>query len=174
MINEDKIKQLLTAFYNGDTTSEEEILLLRFFNSENVGEKWHIDRDMFNVLYDPSKIPLPKKISERLENVIDKHIAETALQENRSPLKIKKIFIGITGIAATILLCIGLFFISDKHPQSHIIADTYTNPEEAAVAAEKALMLVSTKLNKGLSPLEKAKESVNKTNELLNENFKLN
>jgi hypothetical protein len=55
-----------------------------------------------------------------------------------------------------------------------MITDTYTDPREAAVAAEKILTMVSVNLNKGFLPLEKTRESIEKTNELLNENLKLN
>jgi hypothetical protein len=55
-----------------------------------------------------------------------------------------------------------------------MIADTYTNPTEAAAAAEQALMFVSAKLNQGFSPLEKVIEGVDKTNEVINENLKTN
>ena len=168
MTEENKIEQLLKAFYDGETTPEEEVLLLNFFNSKNLNEKWYSERDIFNALYDTSDIPLPEGITERLEKGIDKHIAESVIV---TPLhqKTRKLFISISGAAAVILLCVGLFFVSDKNSQSHTIADTYENPEEAALVAEQMLTLVSTKLNLGFLPLEKVKKSVDKTNELLNE-----
>ena len=175
MTEENKIEQLLKTFYDGGTTSEEEMFLLNFFNSENLNEKWHTERDIFNALYNTSDISLPKDFAERLEKAIDKHIAETTNHENEAyhkkktlHQKTRKLFISISSAAAVILLCIGLFFISDKNSRPHTIADTYTNPEEAAIVAEQMLILVSSKLNQGFSSLEKIKESVDKTNELLN------
>ena len=179
MTDENKIEQLLKAFYNGDTTPEEEALLLNFFNSKSLHEKWHTDRDIFNALCDSSEIALPKGINERLEKAIDNHIAETSTQKNeiqhkKLPLhsRTRRLFMAVTSSAAVILLCIGIFIFSDRRNPSDMIVDTYTNPKEAAMAAEQALMLVSTKLNQGLSPLGKVKDSMDKTNELLNENFK--
>ena len=180
MTDEKKIEQLMNAFYNGDTTPEEEALLLDFFNNESLNEKWYADRDMFNALYDSSEITLPEGILERLDNAVDNHIAETESMQNEIQnkhisfnTKRRKIFTAISSAAAIALLCIGLHF-AIKKPQSQLIADTYTNPEDAAIAAEKALMFVSSNLNKGLSSLEKVREGADKTNELLNENFKLN
>jgi len=124
--------------------------------------------------YDSSGITLPEGMTERLENVIDKHIAATEHKRDKNIFfntKRRKIFTTISSVAAVSLLCIGLFFAINNKPFAD---DTYTNPEEAAIAAEMALVLVSNKLNKGLSSLEKVKEGVDKTNELLNENFKLN
>ena len=166
MTDDKKIEQLLDAFYNGDTTPEEERLLTQFFNGKNVSEKWHTDRDLLHVLYDPARIPLPKGLSEKLESVIDNHIAKTA--NRKSKTRIRKLYISILSVAAVALLCIGLFFAIDRPSDKDFIADTYTNPEEAAIAAEQALLFVSAKLNQGLSPLEKVRESVNKTNEILN------
>jgi len=179
MTDENKIEQMLKAFYNGDSTPEEEALLLKFFNNKDLEEKWHTDRDILIALHDSSDITLPEGIGERLENAIDSHIAETSSNENETvykkiPLhsKTRRFFIALASSAAAILICIGIYFAVENRPNPNMIADTFTNPEEAAVAAEKALTLVSTKLNQGLSSLEKVKESVDKTNELLNDNFK--
>ena len=181
MTDEKKIEQLLKAFYNGDTTPEEEAILLNFFNSGSLNEKWHTDRDIFNVLYDSSEITLPEGILKRLDSAVDKHITDTESQLNEIQnknisfdAKRRKIFTAISSAAAIALLCMCLYFANDDKPQSQLLTDTYTNPEEAAIAAEQALMFVSNNLNKGLSSLEKVKEGVDKTNELLNENFKLN
>lgn len=166
MIEEEKIEQWLAAFYNGDTTAEEENELASFFDGEPVSEKWHTDRDLFRALYDPARISLPEGFSARLEISIDKHMTESSNQPSNS--KIRKLYISILSAAAVIFLCIGLFFNQGKTSSQDFIADTCTNPEEAAQAAEKALLFVSTKLNQGLLPLEKVKESVKKTNEILN------
>ena len=186
MTDEKKIEQLMNAFYNGDTTPEEEALLLDFFNNKSLNENWYADRDMFNALYDSSEITLPEGMTERLEKAIDKHIAENIIVEHPTKTTIpdnevqifaaksRKIFMVISSAAAVILLCVGLFFINNEKPSSQFIADTYTNPKDAAVAAEQALMLVSDKLNKGFSSLEKVREGTDKTNKLLNENFKIN
>ena len=181
MTEENKIEQLLNAFYKGDTTTEEEAILLKYFNSKSFNEKWHSEKDILNALYDLSEITLPDGINERLENVLDNHIAETftkksEMQHKKIPLYFKtiKLYLAIISSAAAILLCACLFLAYERRSSSDLIVDTYTNPEEAAIAVEQALMLVSTKLNQGLTSLEKVKESIDKTNELINENLKIN
>ena len=173
MVDEKKIEQLLNAFYNGDTTPEEEALLSEILNNEDLDESRHMDRDMFNALYDASDIPLPEGITKRLEKSIDKYIVESSTQEGKK-ISINRLYIFISSAAAVGLLCLGLFFALEKQPQSNFIADTYSDPKEAALVAEQALLLVSNKLNKGLSPLEKVTESVDKTNKLLNETITIN
>lgn len=179
MIDDNKIEKLLEDFYNGTTTQEEETFLYQFFNDKNSSEKWHVERDLFHALYDPSHIHIPEGFSERLEHQIDRHIENTsAINESKtvvSHTKIKRLLIGMGSIAAAILLFTGIFFFHDKSSvKNDTLTDTYTDPQEAAIVAEKILALVSSSLNKGLSPLEKAKESIDKTNELLNENLNFN
>jgi hypothetical protein len=177
MMNEKDIEHLLTAFYNGDTTQIEEALLREYFDDPNIPENRRVDRDLFLALHDSSHIRIPQGFSERLEQRIDRHIKETdAGNKNKSVQPgIKRLFIGIGSIAATLLLLAGIFFFREKSTvESYAITDTFTDPQEAALVAERALMLVSLNLNKGLSPLEKVKESMDKTNKLLNENLHLN
>ena len=171
MIEVNKIEQLLTAFYNGDTTPEEDELLAQFFNREQKSEKWETDRDLFNAIYDLSRIPLPEGFSKRLERSIDNHIQTTATWKSNS--KRRKLVLSLLSTAAAVILCIGLFVYTGRNRQQDFISDTYTNPEEAAIAAEQTLRFISLKLNQGLAPLQKVKENLNKTNEILNQNLKL-
>jgi hypothetical protein len=107
-----------------------------------------------------------------LESAIDKHITETT--NHKSASKIRRLYISIVSAAAIALFCVSLFFITNKRSDSYFIADTFTDPEEAALAAEQALLFVSSKLNQGLSHLEKVKESIIITNTVLKESLKLN
>jgi len=167
-----KIEQLLAAFYNGETTPEEEWQLSDILNSEEVSEKYLMERQLFNALHEASRIPLPQGFSERLKSAIDRHIQDTTTRQ--SPSKTRKLYFSLMSAAAVALLCIGLFFTTYKRPHADYIADTFTNPYDAAIAAEQALLLVSVKLNQGLSPLEKVQENVKKTNDFINENVILN
>lgn len=172
MNEEKKIELLLEAFYKGETTVEEEKLLMQFLSSENLNEKWHTDRDLFKALYDTSSISLPEGLSARLEKSIDNQILKTTSLKSIS--KIRKLYISIASVAAVILLCIGMFFLTDKLSKSEHLVDTFTDPAEAAIVTEQILVFVSSTLNQGLSSLDKINESINKTNEILNENLKLN
>lgn len=167
MIDEDKIKQLLEAFYNGNTTLEEELLLKDFFNNKELNEKWHTEMNIFNALYNSSNNIISKEFSKRLEHSLDEHIKKEQIPSRGN---IKKLFITIGSIAAATLFFTWMFF--SKTHSSDRIADTYTNPEEAAIVAQEALILVSFNLNKGLTPLGKAQENIHTANQLLNKNIK--
>ena len=184
MIDQKKIESLLESFYNGTSTPEEEAILRAYFNQATDTEDSRmvdkqlldvlhddsriVDKHLLDVLHDDSRIRLPEGLSERLETSIDKHITV------KSRSRTRPFFVGLVGAAAAALLCIGLFWSDNQYNKPSHLADTFTNPEEAAFVAEQALVLVSSKLNMGLAPLEKIKESVAKTNELISENLVLN
>jgi hypothetical protein len=182
MTDEKLIRTLLIAFYNGKTTQEEEAVLREFFNMKNISEEWDIDRKLFHALYDQSVVEVSEKFSERLEKNIDLYIKQK--NDNSKYIKPKKIIdrhfirrLSITAgsVAATILLLLGIFLSYNKFPNKNdVVTDTFTDPHEAAVVAEKILMAVSVNLNKGLLPFKKIKENVDKTNEILHENMIIN
>jgi len=169
MNEENKIQTLLTAFYGGTTTPEEEQILQTYFANHEVSEQLRADSELFKVLNAASAIIVPDGMSERLENALDKHIKLTIKRKGASKTRI--LYLRILSAAAIVLLCIGLFFNTFHRSNAPLFADSYSNPEEAAIAVEQALLFLSSKLNQGLAPYEKFSENLNKTNELLNQNF---
>ena len=99
---------------------------------------------------------LPEGLSRRLEEQIDAWAA-TEEKKTRSLTRRRTLY-WLSGVAASILLCIRL-------------ADTYTNPKDAAVAAEKALLLLSHNLNKGISQVNDAGQEIDKVNNILNKHL---
>ena len=113
---------------------------------------------------------LPKGISGRLEAKIDSWAASEK-KKNRS-LNRRHGLYWLSGIAAAALICIGIF--GSDHPipdPEHKLADTYTDPKEASIAAQKALLLLSQNLNKGIDQAKEAQEEINKVNSILNEHI---
>jgi hypothetical protein len=126
------------------------------------------DKDLDQLIRDifEDEIKIPEGLSERLESNLRMY------EPADVPVKKSNKFLIISSIAASILLCIGLFFAINSHSQdSDKLADTFQDPIEAEMYAEKALMMVSENLNKGLKPLEKAKENIDITNQVLNNNL---
>ena len=97
---------------------------------------------------------LPEGLSRRLEQQID---AWASAEES--------------GAVAAILLCIAFFQYDVSSHTPDRPRDTYTNPEEAAVAAEKALLLLSQNLNKGISQVNDAEQEIDKVNNILNKHL---
>ena len=112
---------------------------------------------------------LPEGLSRRLEEQID---AWTATEEKKTrSLTRRRTLYWLSGVAASILLCIGFFQYDVTSYAPDRLHDTYTNPEDAAVAAEKALLLLSHNLNKGISQVNDAGQEIDKVNNILNKHL---
>lgn len=112
---------------------------------------------------------LPEGLSHRLEAQID---AWATMEQKRGrPLSHRRTLYWLSGIAASILLCIGLFQYNDLNQVSDRFTDTYTNPEEAAVAAKKAFTLLSLNFNKGINQVSDAGQEIDKVNNILNKHL---
>ena len=100
---------------------------------------------------------LPEGLSMRLEQYIDNLENDNKKQTS------------IGGIAASLLLGLALIqFDGNDRRQDVMIADTFTNPQDAAATAEKALCFISTKLNKGLDKANSADRHIKKINDIFN------
>lgn len=113
---------------------------------------------------------LPEGLSERLEQQIDAWAAAEKKETIRSSFRRRSLY-WLSGAAAVALLCVGTFqFVAPE--KEHQLADTYTNPQEAAIAARKALAFMSVNLNKGIEQVNEAQQEMNKVNEILNIHLK--
>lgn len=121
---------------------------------------------------------LPEGLAERLEQYVDGLAAQPcpAPEEKVGDSKRKYIpprasirlwLYGISGIAAVALLCLGLFKATCTPPPP-ALADTYTNPLEAAAVASEALIFMSYNLNKGLHEVDRANREWIEINGILN------
>ena len=99
---------------------------------------------------------LPEGLSRRLEKQIDTW-ASTEEKKTRSLTRI--------------LLCISFLQYKSSYQAHDRLSDTYTNPKDAAAAAEKALLLLSQNLNKGISQVDNAGQEIDKVNNILNKHL---
>jgi len=77
----------------------------------------------------------------------------------------------ISSAAAVVLLCLGIFFVTQRPVESQI-ADTFDDPAEAAIVAEKALTFMSAQLNIGLNQVADARQEFDKVDQILNKHLK--
>jgi len=159
------IELLLNKFYEGISTPEEEQFLTEYFmNETDVDERWKNDRQLFLLLHD-SQIQVPVDVSKRLEESIMQFDAT----RKSIPLR-RKWYYWIGSAAAVVLLCIGLFFAT-REPATPKLADTFSNPEEAALVAQQTLVYMSTQLNKGLNKVTDAGQEFDRVNQILNKHL---
>ena len=159
------IEQILKKFYEGVSTQEEERFLTEYFlNEENVDERWKADQQIFRILHD-TQIQVPAGVSERLEqSIMQRNVSLKILPRKRT------IYYWISSAAAVALLCIGFFFATREQPSSHM-ADTFSDPEKAALVAEQTLAFVSAHLNNGLNKVAEAEQELEKVHQLLNKHL---
>lgn len=113
---------------------------------------------------------LPEGLSERLERQIDTWAAAEEKKTVRSSFRKRSLY-WLSGAAAIALLCVGVFEFNEPEPYKRQLADTYTNPQDAAVAAQKALLLLSQNLNKGIEQVNEAQQEMNKVNKILSKHI---
>lgn len=114
---------------------------------------------------------LPEGLSERLEQQIDTWAAAEKKETVRSSFRRRSLY-WISGTAAAILLlCVGIAGLKDLETGKQHLADTYTNPQEAAIAAGKALAFMSSNLNKGIDQMNDAQQEINNVNRILNKHL---
>lgn len=168
-MNEKKIEQLLDSFYKGCSTDEEEQLLITYFTtSEVIPAKWQSDRKLFLSLAEHAKA------SEGLEDRLESFIDQLEKQENKkSAAPIGRSFLyWIGGVAAAIFLCLMLIpTISNQHGEEYV-ADSFTDPVEAALVAQEALLLLSENLNKGMDQMNEAGKEIKNANQIINKYLK--
>ena len=155
------IEKLLERYYNAETSEQEEQMLKDFFFNEDVPPYLQAEKAMFLQL---QASDVPEGLEERLAQQIDQWgLSEQKVQKKPRVFRLQ----WIGSIAASLLLLIGMSWYMYEPPRK----DTCATPEEAYAHAEKALILFSEALNKGLRPIEameKTNQSIRKQINKLN------
>jgi hypothetical protein len=113
---------------------------------------------------------LPEGLSDRLEQHIDQLAADG--KKKTVPARKRSLY-WLSGIAASFLLGVAIFFGIESERVSSTMADTFSDPQEAVFVAQHALALLSTQLNKGLEQVAEAGEEVNRVNTIVNKQFEI-
>lgn len=163
-----KIKDLLQKYFEGQTTQQEEKLIESYFRNGNIDPELQDYKSFFDGLDELSD----NGRNPQLEGEIMDFILES---EYRDKTRYRWLWQTVTGVAAAVIIVLGgfLFWQQQQKPD-----DTFKNPQEAYVYAEKTLQFVSEKYNKGFASLskfdklQKAAEPVKKGVAPVNEFFK--
>lgn len=120
------------------------------------------------------QIPIPEGLEERLSAKIDEWEKEEKQQEAKHRSLFQKT-LRYTAAAASVVLVVGvgIHLLSQDKYMDLAEQDTYQDPMQAKMEAERALNLLAMNLNKGMGHLEKAKALSDKTEQTLNEQLKV-
>lgn len=166
-MKKEEIERLLTRYYDGLTTEQEEASLLRAFQSvEGLPEDLQAERALFLSLHaEPGGVRIvPDDLETELEMLIDR---KTAASRRR------RLWWG--SVAASVLLLIGLGFgIAEMRRPALAVTpqDTFTNPEDAHRALQAIFTEMSQTWNEGMEQLEASQRDIMATNQAVRNEFK--
>lgn len=139
-----EIKILLQRYFNSETTLEEERRLEEYFSGKDVAEELAEYSGYFGGIANLSKTKGTIDIEEEVMDFILEN-------ENREKTRFRKMWITVTGVAASIIIVLGTFLFYQE--QQKPFADTYQNPDQAYEVASQTLQFIGAKYNKGLAEL---------------------
>lgn len=152
------IEELLDKYYNGETSTEEEKILRRFFSQQEIPGRFKADGELFRFFMKERESELPGNLEERLigtlspSSVTEAPMAAPGGEELVKPVFRLRVF-WMSGIAAAILILAGIFVDLRIRRHSPMI-DTYKDPYLAYAEAKRVLYLVSDKMNEATKPLK--------------------
>lgn len=171
------IKRMLKAYYEGNISSSDEQLLLDYFSGDNISPELADEGFIFVQIHQGDKVDTPSELQEKIQSLID----NLQKSENIKPQSVaqkgkNKIVIWAVTTAACAIVLLSTILILNKpqetiQPYYNHLEDTHSKPEDACIEAQKALLLVSRNLNKGLNRLELANQDVGKMSEIVNNSF---
>lgn len=149
----DNIRQLLDRYYDGQTNEREEQVLKDYFLQDDVPPQWATDQQLFRLLYGEDMSAIDG-LEQRLSRQIDgwNRVEKTTSRRSRT--------VGLrwmAGIAASLLLLFTIGLLVDrqqKQAQYAVQQDTFDDPRDAYAETQKALMMFSKSINKGLNKVE--------------------
>lgn len=168
----DEIKKLLDAFYEGNTSPEEELLLKNYFNSSDVADELLDEKQIFLGFFEYSPISVPNSLESKLENLID--VLDKRNEKKKLTLKNMVTWISVAASVA-ILISVG-FYVNNGalrgDNQALVESVNSKMSAEEVVEVENALLLLAANFNKGLGQIDEVKGSFERTSDILNETFK--
>ena len=174
-MNVDKIKILLERYYDGQTSEMEEKELKRFFLEEkHVPDSLKEEKEFFiGLLQVVAPKELPFGWEERLGGLIDEWDVCEQKKTDRALKYARTIRLKwISGVAACILLLVSINLCMRLFSEPMVLCDTYATPEEAYEEAEKALLMFSTNLNKGVAQIKVMHETTEKIQDNVNKQLR--
>jgi hypothetical protein len=136
------IKQLLSAYYDGMSTAAQDAELVEYFRNtpvEEVPEEMLADRKVVLAVADEGACDIPADLRDSLSSQIDSLAADERRSRRRSRFAV------VSGIAASFAILLGaaMYVINNTSASVYELTD----PEEAQIEAQRAIMLVSECLN---------------------------
>jgi hypothetical protein len=182
------IRRLLEAFYNGNTSADEDRILMEYFGGEDVADELAGEKELFLSMYRAGLVEVPSSLESKLADLVDELAKKEAERKNEPEIKLpnhrRAMWMRIGGAAAGVaILVTATLFFNKPVTVTPELATVQIQPEWAEMSeadkqaikeAEAALVLLSGKFNKGMNQLTVVSSNIDKTNEILNKTFNRN
>lgn len=147
MAPNDKIKDILTKYWDGDTTIDEELLLADYFGQSDIDPELLVYKPLFRY-FDQEK---EQATRTGFESQLMQKISTPVLQLDRPVRRVN--FQSIMRTAAGVALIVATLVVIDwyqyKSKKLDLYADTYETPEAALAGLKSALIQVSDQIDGG-------------------------
>lgn len=147
------IEKLLEKFYHGDSSLQDEKILREFFLRKDVPDQYKIHQPFFQWAGDERKREITSSdFDKRLtDHLLATEPSSTDVHINNNRAR----FLRIAGIAACILLLMGVFFTFQEDLFTRSALKRNVSTELAYATAQEALIIVSSNLNAGLKHVDR-------------------
>ena len=178
-MNIEQIKLLLSRFYEGQTTPDEERLLADFFRREDVPEELQEDKQLFLMLSQLSDQEMPQDIAEEITAFVNnlgqtekKPVLPEVKQHKGIIYRLKtppKMWYRVAATVAILLAIGGGVLFHQRTYTTDPFRDTCSTPEEAAAQIQRANSMIAKATEQGMAPTSKALRQADAAKQVINQ-----
>ena len=173
------IKSLLSRFYEGQTTPEEERQLVAFFRREDVPEDLQQDKQLFLLLAQTSEQEMPQDIADEITAFVNNlgqsdiqpltHVSQQHKGVIYRPKTPPKVLYRIAATVAILLAIGGGVLHHQRTYATDPFRDTCATPEEAAAQIQRANSMITKATEQCMAPTSKAWQQADATKQVINQ-----
>ena len=177
----EQVKSLLSRFYEGQTTPEEERQLAAFFRREDVPEDLQQDKQLFLLLAQTSEQEMPQDIAEEITAFVN-NLGQTKIQplipEDKQRkgviFRLKtppKMWYRVAATVAILFAIGGGVLFHQRTYTTDPFRDTCSTPEEAAAQIQRANSMIAKATEQCMAPTSKALQKADAAKQLINQHI---
>lgn len=159
-----ELRKQIDSFFEGNLSPTDEQVLRDYLATHEVPQEFYDEKRIVLALV-PSDPDIPEGLEERLSVFIDQ------LPAHKKASRFTPVWRWVSGIAAALITvsAVGLYLTRQSAIPQLTQQEIY-----ACAEAQRALLLVSQKLNKGTQQWQQAQQEIVKTNQVINKHLKYN
>ncbi|OUN74700.1 hypothetical protein [Barnesiella sp. An55] len=158
-----ELRKQIDSFFDGNLSETDEQALRDYLATHEVPQDMLEEKRIVLTLV-PGTPQIPEGLEERLSSFIDR------LPARKKATRFAPVWRWVSGVAAIVILAsaAGLYFTRQPAQPQLSEQEIY-----ACAEAQRALLLVSQKLNEGTQQWQEAQQEIVKTNRIINKHLKI-